>query len=105
MPEMSEDQEFEDILANWVINPELLPEQRSRLMLVLGKYRDIFPTAAKPYGSVPNVAHRIDTGEARPFRQTPRRFDWTSRKLVTEEVERMLHKGIIHRPNPRGLAE
>lgn len=92
---------FEEIVSTLAINPDLTPDQRTHLLAVLRKHEYIFPTDEMPYGNVPNVSHSINTSNARPFRQSPRRSDWTGRKLVLEEVDNLLQKGIVrHSDSP-----
>jgi hypothetical protein len=49
---------------------------------LLTEYEDIFAEADKDYGRINKVYHRIDIGDARPIRQTPRKIPHTKQAEV-----------------------
>uniref|UniRef100_A0A5S6QM40 Reverse transcriptase domain-containing protein n=1 Tax=Trichuris muris TaxID=70415 RepID=A0A5S6QM40_TRIMR len=58
------------------------------------EYADIFADGEN-LGRTDVVQHRIDTGDAEPRRQPPRRIPFHQRKIVEQETQRMLRQGII----------
>uniref|UniRef100_A0A5S6Q9K0 RNA-directed DNA polymerase n=1 Tax=Trichuris muris TaxID=70415 RepID=A0A5S6Q9K0_TRIMR len=61
---------------------------------LLREYADIFADGEN-LGRTDVVQHRIDTGDAEPRRQPPRRIPFHQRKIVEQETQRMLRQGII----------
>lgn len=59
----------------------------------------MFPIKEMPHGNVNDVFHHINIGDGKPFKLTPRRYDWTGRKLVMEEIHKMLDKKIVTESN------
>ncbi|XP_023702529.1 uncharacterized protein LOC111861847 [Cryptotermes secundus] len=53
--------------------PHLSPGEFQELEDLVSEYADIFAQDNEDYGRTNRVYHRIDTGEARPIRQPPRR--------------------------------
>lgn len=74
-------------------------DQTNRLATLLKKYQDIFVTSTDELGCTDKVTHKINTGNAQPIKQAPRRQPMGKRESEKEEVERMLTKGIIEPSN------
>lgn len=62
---------------------------------MLEDFKDVFSQSSTDYGKTTLIEHRIDTGEARPIRQAPRRIPHAIRKEVDKQVDSMLEQGII----------
>ncbi len=73
----------------------LTTEQATELRTLLKTYEDIFAENPKKPATTTRVTHRIDTGENRPVHQPPYRKGPEARKIVREEVQRMLQDNII----------
>ena len=73
----------------------LTTEQATELRTLLKTYEDIFAENPKKPAITTRVTHRIDTGENRPVHQPPYRKGPEARKIVREEVQRMLQDNII----------
>ena len=61
----------------------------------LEEYKDVFATSSADLGRTGDVQHRIDTGDSAPIKQQPRRVPLHKKKLVQEEVDKMLERGVI----------
>jgi len=68
---------------------------RSRLAELILKYEDIFAKSSDDLGCTDRVKHTINTGNANPIRQPSRRQPYGKRDIETQEVRKMLEKGII----------
>lgn len=72
------DEKFKAMLKTLDGNPDLTGCQRADLFAVFRKYGGLFPTKEMPHGNIRTLFHHIDIGDNKPFKQTPRLFDWTS---------------------------
>jgi hypothetical protein len=59
------------------------------------QYEDIFAGTDEDYGRTNKVYHRIDTGDARPIRQPPRRIPVAKQAEVKEMLDEMQRHGVI----------
>lgn len=59
------------------------------------QYRDVFECENGRSGRTKIVKHRIDTGDARPIRQTPRRLPQVKREEAEKIVQQMERDGVI----------
>jgi hypothetical protein len=64
-----------------------------RLLLV--KYADLFAKSDIDFGKTHLVEHDINTGDARPIRQPPRRVPIALQPEMDKEIQRMLDTGDI----------
>jgi predicted ArsR family transcriptional regulator len=62
---------------------------------LVAEYEHIFAGDNEDHGRTNKVYHRIDTGEARPIRQHPRRLPLAKQAEVSEMLEDMPRRGII----------
>ena len=69
--------------------------ERPALAKFLQKYEGVFARDADDLGRTNVVQHYIETGDARPIKQPPRRVPVHKKKEVQEEVEKMLKRGVI----------
>ena len=71
------------------------PQQRQELGSLLAEYQHSFAQSSSDLGRTSLVEHRIDTGNARPIKQPPRRLPMHRRVEADKAVEQMLKDGII----------
>jgi transposase InsO family protein len=77
------------------VHPSLSESAIASLRELLVNYQDVFSVSELDLGLTNVVKHRIDTGEAPPFRQQLRRFPPAHVKAISEHVDNMLHQGVI----------
>jgi len=77
----------------------ITPEQKAKLEQLLQEYESVFSKDLTDLGHTTIIQHKIDTGNARPFRQWKNRETWANQAFIKEEVLRMLKAGIIERLN------
>jgi hypothetical protein len=61
---------------------------------LLTEYEDSFARDDEGYGRTNKVYHRIDTGDARPIRQPPRRIPLAKQAEVKEMLDDMQRHGV-----------
>ncbi len=66
---------------------------------LLVNYQDVFARCSEDLGRSNRVEHRINTGDANPIRQPPRRQPLGKREIEKNEVNKMLHRGVIEPSN------
>jgi transposase InsO family protein len=74
---------------------DLTDLQRQRLKESLMKYQSVFAQSDEDLGRTNFVQHKVETGEARPVKQHPRRLPMMMREAEQQEVDRMLKQNII----------
>jgi len=80
---------------------DLDPKQRQELGKLLLEYEHCFEGGQYGLGQTSLVKHQIDTGDHNPIKLPPRRLGWAQKRALTEEVEKMLAKGVIeHSDSP-----
>ena len=77
----------------------LQPDEKKQFETLLSKYQDVFAKSKDDLGCTNKVKHKINTGNANPIRQPPRRQPYGKREVERTEVEKMLKKGIIEPSN------
>ena len=70
-------------------------EQRDAFKNLLTKYGDIFSKSSQDMGLTDLAMHKIETGNARPIKQHPRRIPLAKTQDVEREIQDMLAKGVI----------
>jgi hypothetical protein len=83
---------LEDIVT--AARPHLPNEEIQEMEELLTEYEDIFAGADEDYGRTNKVYHRIDTGDARPIRQPPRRIPLAKQAEVKEMLDKMQRHGV-----------
>ena len=73
----------------------LEPDQQRELGSLLTEYRNSFVKTSNDLGRTDLVEHKINTGDARPIKQPPRRLPMHKRAEADKHVEQMLKDGII----------
>ena len=82
---------FEDTVSKGVLDPVTT----RGLKQLLFKHADLFARDDKDLGRTDLVQHDIDTGDARPIRQPPRRVPLALQPELDKEIAEMLDKGVI----------
>jgi len=62
---------------------------------MLREYVDVFSTGEHDLGETSLAAHQIDTGDARPIRQTLRRQPFHLLDKIDKHVVKMMEAGVI----------
>ena len=70
-------------------------EQQQELLALLKEYQNSFAASSSDLGRTSLVEHRINTGDAKPIKQPPRRLPMHKRAEAEEHVQQMLKDGII----------
>ena len=70
-------------------------DQKSVLTDLLVEFSDVFAKSSDDFGRTQVVKHSIDTGDAKPIRQPPRRIPFGQREEVDKQLNQMLEKGLI----------
>jgi hypothetical protein len=81
----------------------LSDEEFQKLEKLIAEYDDIFAVDSEDHGRTNKVYHRIDTGDAQPIRQPPRRVPLAKQAEVSDMIEDMQHRGVIELGNWAGL--
>ena len=74
---------------------ELLPCQKDALYALLHDYADIFSQGPQDLGQTNLAKHRVDTGDATPLRQAPRRLPLLKREEAQKAIQDMHQQGLI----------
>ena len=82
-------------LSAWLTQSDLLPNQRQPLYNVLQENSGVLGSSIAGLTSTPLVKHYIDTGNAKPIKQTVYRTNCHHRKEIEKQVEEMVQNGII----------
>lgn len=69
--------------------------QKGELRSLLKKYNHVFSKTENDRGLTNLVEHRIDTGDARPIKQPPRRVPFHLRDELETQVQEMLQDGVV----------
>jgi hypothetical protein len=88
-----EDEHIETLLQS--LPSDLSEGQMAYACQLLREHADVFSKNDFDLGSTSIVQHRIDTGNARPFRQPLRRHPVMHLDTIDQHVDRMLQQGII----------
>mgnify|MGYP000635714642 FL=1 len=74
---------------------DLTPEQLAQVKATINHYQDAFTGPEGEIGRTSLVTHTINTGENEPIKQAPRRQSPVIQKVIKDEVQKMLDKGVI----------
>ena len=80
-------------------NPDLSPDQREKLLLLLEEYHDVFSLEDSERGETDVIEVHIDTGDAPPQAQPVRRIPFAVRQEVARQLQQMQEDGIIQPSN------
>lgn len=83
------------IFADTVESENLSEFWQTKLCMLLRRHAELFAVDDGDLGRTDLVLHDIDTGDARPIRQPPRRAPTALKDKLDEEIDSMLQKGVI----------
>lgn len=86
-----------ELYKNSVVH--LNEEQSLKVFNLLIKYQSAFSKSKSDIGRTDIVKHKIDTGDAPPFKMQPRRLPMAKREAASKEIKRLLDEGIIEPSN------
>ncbi|GFT14831.1 transposon Ty3-I Gag-Pol polyprotein [Trichonephila clavipes] len=92
---LDDQQEKSQMNCSVMMSPELSDEQRNKLSELLRKFSGLFTKTDKSTAAKTNVKHRIFTGDHAPINQRAYRVSPTERRIIHEEVQKMLDEGIV----------
>ena len=69
--------------------------ERQGLSSLLKEFSDIFSRGNEDLGRTSLVYHKVNTGEANPIKQAPRRLPFHQREETKNLLDGMLSKGVI----------
>lgn len=81
-----------------MVAKSLSDHERGVLVTLLSKHSSVFDFAqhdGPPFIPASRTRHRINTGSAQPIRQKPYRVSPAERKIISDQVQEMLSKGVI----------
>jgi len=84
-----------DLFVHTVEGLDLPHDTVKGLKALLFDHRDTFASSSSDLGFCPLVEHDIDTGDARPIKQSPRRPPLAAREAEDEILDEMLATGVI----------
>ena len=73
----------------------LTPAQQTQVCNLLCEFSDVFSRGPQDLGWTDLVQHHIDTRDASPIRQPPRRFPLSKQQEASKAVEHMRKEGVI----------
>jgi hypothetical protein len=77
------------------VDPQVAKEGRDQIHSLLMRYRDVFSQSEYDLGQTGLIRHRIETGDARPIRQSLRRFPPLHLEAIKQQTDEMIQQGII----------
>jgi hypothetical protein len=86
---------LEDFWKSTCAREKLPPEVTEKLKQLLCKFSRLFATGDNDLGRTTVVTHDINTGDAAPIRQPPRRIPEALMPEFDKEMDRMLMQGVI----------
>jgi predicted aspartyl protease len=86
---------LQKLFAETCEREKLTPEITEQLRQLLCRYANLFAKNDDDLGRTNVVLHDIDTGDAKPIHQAPRRVPAALQPDVDKEIKQMLERGII----------
>ena len=74
-------------------------KQKETLGAFLHEQQDVFASTVKDIGTTHVTEHVVDTADARPVKQLPRRLPQALKPVVDKQVNEMLEAGVIRQSN------
>jgi len=90
---------LQDLFDKSVAQGDLAPTHQSNLAALLRRHSDAFATGPMDLGYCSVLEHDIDTGDAEPMRQPPRRPPLSARQAEEDILNEMLQTGVIEPSN------
>src|SRR5260364_225097 len=82
--------------TNQLVKVEALTqEQKRKATCLLNKFKGLFATGLSQLGQYHNVLHEIDTGDAKPIKQSAYRIAPDEQEFLNKEIESLLKNGLI----------
>lgn len=72
---------------------------KDRFVNWLLSHADLFAIDDSELGTCTRIEHNIDTKEAPPFKDPPRRYSFNQQKIICDKIKTWLEAGIIERSN------
>lgn len=70
-------------------------DDKQKVKKLLIDYQDVFSKSSDDLGRTDRVLHKINTGNAVPIRQAPRRLPLGKKEIEKEEIQKMLKRDVI----------
>jgi len=86
-------------LDTFLINSQLTSEQNEFLKALLATYGDVFAWNLEQLGKAKDALFAIETGDARAFSTAPYKKSPAEKKIIDDEVSKLLKAGIIRESN------
>jgi len=90
---------LQDLFDNSVTQGDLAPSHQCSLAALMRRHSDAFATGPMDMGYCSVLQHDIDTGDAEPIRQPPRRPPLSARQAEGDILNEMLKTGVIEPSN------
>jgi len=90
---------LQDLFYKSVTQGDLAPSHQCYLAALLRRHSDVFATGPIDLGNCSILEHDIDTGDAEPIRQPPRRPPLSARQAEEDILNEMLQTGVIEPSN------
>ncbi|UYV63096.1 hypothetical protein LAZ67_2003113 [Cordylochernes scorpioides] len=78
-----------------MIDSNLTEDQQNKMMNVLKKFSNVFDFSGKSQPARSKIKHKIETDDHAPTKQRPYRVSGMERKIIQQEVDRMMQQDII----------
>ena len=86
----------EKTIKQWLLQVEGVDDQeKENLESLLKEFEDIISVGEDDLGRTRKVYHKIDTGNANPIHQPPRRLPFHQREEVRQLLDNMLSRGVV----------
>jgi len=90
---------LQDLFNKSVTRGDLAPSHQCSLATLLRRHSDAYATGPMDLGYCSVLEHDIDTGDAEPIRQPPRRPHLSARQAEENILNEMLQTGVIEPSN------
>ncbi|UYV78594.1 hypothetical protein LAZ67_16002094, partial [Cordylochernes scorpioides] len=78
-----------------MIDSNFTEDQQNKMMNILKKFSNVFDFSEKSQPARSKIKHKIDTGDHAPTKQMPYRVSGMERKIIQQEVDRIMKQDII----------
>lgn len=94
-PVHEDEREFQSILEEFNINPELNQTERATMLRVLYQNRHAFAYGSRKLGQTDLVKMTLDTGDAAPISSPPYHASPNGRKVIEKTIAELLSDNVI----------
>ncbi|CAC5375777.1 unnamed protein product [Mytilus coruscus] len=81
---------------------ELTSKDKQKVRSLLIENQNLFASSDVDLGRTNLVKHEVNTGNARPFKEPPRRTSYHLNKVVNDNIDTMFKKGLLNPPTVPG---